>query len=55
VPPVLPRALRRLEFALALPPQVPELQTRLVRVMEQHPSRAPLLQAEVPLRQAQPA
>jgi hypothetical protein len=52
VPLVLPRALRWPEFALALPLQVPEPQTLLVRVLEQHPSQAPLLQAEPPLQQA---
>jgi hypothetical protein len=52
VPPVLLRALRWPEFALALPLQVPEPQTLLVRVLEQHPSQAPLLQAEPPLQQA---
>ena len=56
LPLVLPRpALRWLEFALALPPQVPELQARLGLAQEQHPPPASLPQAQVPLRQAQPA
>jgi hypothetical protein len=56
VPLVLPRpALRWLGFALALPPLVPALQTRLGQVLEQHSSPAPQLRAEVSLRRAQPA
>ena len=56
LPLVLPRpALRWLGFALALPPQVPALQERLVLAQVQHQSPALLLQAQVPLRQEPPA